>query len=552
MKKLLALLLALAMMASLLAGCSIGVVEDPNKNNEVVNNGGDNATDATEEDDSNKSVITVATWDGGLGSKWLEDAADRFEELYKDKSFEDGKVGCKISILASRSFDGSALSFTPLTHDIYFVEAVDYYTMTNNRQMESVTDIITTPLTEYGEDGTILDKIDPTMQEFLQTADGNYYAIPFYETFYSFGYDLDLWNEKSFYFAKDGGWTNASGELSAGPDGEFGTYDDGMAATYDDFAKLITRIKDAGVIPFVCPANATDYVANFLYEYYAQYEGKEQMELNFSFNGVATDLISVSEDGTVTKLPETEISFKNGYALQSQAGRYYTLSFAENILSKADNYKIADTHINAQKSFVRGGIANDQAIAMILDGTWWENEAKAAFTELTESGYERHNYAVMPKPHATEDKVGQTPCWLSNSSSYGFVASASDNKGLALEFLRFLHTNEELSHFTGETNMTRPLTYTVLEEDSARMTTYGKSILTLKENGDIVYPYTNRAEILNNPLLFNSFAWAWLTSVDGLEYRNPWLYFMDVKGANAVDYFNGQRTYFESRWDGIY
>ena len=195
-KKLIAMVLAAVMLAGVLTGCgSIGTVQntEPAAQN----------TQATE-DNSNKSQITVATWDGGLGSKWLEDAAERFEELYKDKSFEEGKVGCDISIIASRSFDGSGMAFTPLTHDVYFVEGVDYYAMTNNKQMEPVTDIISTPLSEYGEEETVLNKIDPVMQEYLLAADGNYYAIPFYETFYNFSYDLDLWDAKSFYMAADG------------------------------------------------------------------------------------------------------------------------------------------------------------------------------------------------------------------------------------------------------------------------------------------------------------------------------------------------------------
>ena len=544
-KKLIAMVLTLSLLAALLAGCDIGTVASTEPNQA--------ANDATGEavEDTNKSYITVATWDGGLGSQWLENAADRFEELYKDKSFEEGKTGCEISIIASRSFDGAGMAYTPLTHDIYFIEAVDYFTMTNNRQMEDLTEIMTTPLTEYGEDRSILDKIDPVMQDYLLTADGKYYAIPFYETFYSFAYDLDLWDAKSFYISKDGGWTDASGDLSDGPDGVAGTSDDGMPATYEEFDKLLTHIKDAGVLPFVCAANAQDYVANFLYEYYANYEGKEQMELNFTFEGTATDLISVSADGTVTELPDTAITFENGYMLQQQAGRYYTLKFAEDILTKQDNFKIMDTHTNAQKSFVRGGIANDQPVAMILDGTWWENEAKDAFTDLEANGYERHNYAVMPKPHASEEKVGQTATWLSQSSSYGFVASASDNKELALEFLRFLHTDSELSAFTAEVNMTRPLDYEITDDDYAKLTTYCKSILDLKENSDIVYPYSNRQEVLNNPLMFGTFAWAWLTNVDGYEYKNPWLYFMDVKGANAEAYFNGQLPYFESRWSSI-
>ena len=130
----------------------------------------------------------------------------------------------------------------------------------------------------------------------------------------------------------------------------------------------------------------------------------------YTFDGVATDLIQVDEDGNVKKLPDTQITFENGYELQQQAGRYYTLKFVENVLSKKDNFKIIDTHINAQKSFVRGGIANDQPIAMILEGSWWENEAKDAFNDLADNGLERHNYAVMPKPHATEEKNWSKGC----------------------------------------------------------------------------------------------------------------------------------------------
>ena len=538
-KKLIAIVLMISLLATLFSACGVGTVK--NTNGETQSN----------INYSNATQLTIATWDGGLGSKWLENAARRFEVLNQNTSFEEGQTGCHITVSASRSFDGSSMAFTPLTHDIYFVEAVDYYAMTNNDQMADLTGIMTEPLTAYGEDQSIADKLPEALQEFLLLDDGKYYAIPFYETFYSFAYDLDLWNAKSFYFAKDGGWTNADGSLSDGPDGVSGTSDDGMPATYADFAVLVDHIKEEGVTPFICAANATDYIANFLYEYYANYEGAEQMALNYTFDGTATDLIEVSENGDVTELPAEGIEWDNGYELQRQAGRYYALQFARDILAPEKNYKISDTHINAQKSFVRGGIVNDQPVAMILEGSWWENEAKACFEELADGGYERHNYAVMPKPHATEDKIGQTPCWLGASSSYGFVASNTAHMDLALAFMQFLHTDEELSHFTAEVNMTRPLSYPILDEDAEKLTTYCKSILELKEKNDVIYPYTNREEVLDNPLQFASFAWAWTTSVDGYEYRNPWLYFSEAAAPSAEDYFSSQEVYFESRWDGF-
>ena len=539
MKKAFAFVLSLVMMLTLFAGCGVGVEK-----------GGENVVEV----DPSKASITVATWDGGLGSKWLEDAAALFEEQYKDATnFEEGKVGVEINIVASRSFDGSAMAFTPLTHDIYFVEAVDYFAMINNRQLADISDVMTAPLTAYGEEKSIADKLDPTLNAYLTNIDGNYYAVPFYETYYSFVYDLDLWDAKSFYVAANGGWTNASGDLSAGPDGVAGTDDDGMPATYAEFAKLITRISDADVTPFVTAGNAQDYVANYLYQMWADYEGAEQMLLNYTFDGTATDLIDVDESGNVTKLPATEITIDNGYMLQKQAGRYAVLQFCEDILLSSDNnYKIIDTHVNAQKSFVRGGIANDQPIAMIVEGSWWENEAKEALNDLANGGYDRHNYAVMPMPHATEEQIGQTPTWLAMSNSYGFIASNCDNMDLAKEFMKFLHTDSNLCAFTREVNMTRALQYELSQEQITGLTTYCQSILNLKKNGNVIYPVSLVDEVNNNNIMFANFAWAWQTNINGYDFKSPWLYFKDEKDTSAEKYFNGQYNNFEKKWPALF
>ena len=543
MKKLISLILTFALALTVFAGCgTIGVVE-----------GGENGQQQIQTDAS-KASITVATWDGGLGSQWLKDAAELFEEKYKDAThFEEGKTGVEVNIVASRSFDGSAMAFTPLTHDVYFVEAVDYFAMYNNQQFADISDVMTSSLSEYGEDGTIEDKLDDTLKSYLTCIDGKYYAVPFYESFYSFAYDLDLWDAKSFYVSANGGWTDASGERSNGPDGVAGTSDDGMPATYEEFARLITRISDADVTPFVTAGNAQDYVSNLLYQMWADYEGKEQMMLNYTFDGTATDLVDVAEDGTVTQLEDTQISIENGYMLQKQAGRYAVLQFCEDILLSSDsNHKIIDTHVNAQKSFVRGGIANDQPIAMIIEGSWWENEAKQALKELEDGGYERHNYAVMPMPHATADQIGQTPTWLAMSNSYGFIANNSDNLALAKEFLKFLHTDANLVAFTKEVNMTRALNYEIPESEIAGLSTYCQSILELKKNGDVIYPISLVDEVNNNNIMFGAFTWAWQTNINGYEFKNPWLYFKDEADTSAEKYFAGQFENFKTKWSAIF
>ena len=538
-RKVLAILLTLVCTFSMITGCGIGTVD---------NSKGDGA-----KGDSNCAQLTIATWDGGIGSQWLENAAQKFEEKYKDSTdFEEGKKGVDISIVASRSFDGSEMANTPLTYDVYFVEAIDYYAMVNANQMADMTEVITSPLSAYGEEGTILDKMNPTYQEFLKTSDGKYYAIPFYEAYYGFVYDMDLWDKKSYYISADGGWAKADGQLSAGADGQAGTDDDGLPATYDEFAQLIERIKDSGVTPFAYAANAQDYMANVMYAYWAQYEGAEQMALNFTFDGTAKDLIEVSKDGKVKPIKETKITFENGYELQKQAGKYYVLDFMENVLmADEDNYTMLDTHVNAQKSFIKGGTSGDNAIAMLAEGSWWENEAKDAFKEIEDAGYERHNYGLMPIPHATADKIGQKDTNIAMSNSYGFVANNSTHKDLAMEFMSFLHTDEQLSAFTAETNMTRGLDYNILPEDEENLTTYAQSVLKIKEETDVIYPYSSVKQVISNGIMFANFGWAWLSNVDGYEYKNPFLYFRDTEGANAVDYFHGQYLYFQTRWQWI-
>ena len=90
-KRILALLLSVSALIAILAGCGIGTVN----NSEPTIPSDADARTSTDTNDENKTQISVATWDGGLGSAWLENAAARFEELYKDKSFEEGKTGIR-------------------------------------------------------------------------------------------------------------------------------------------------------------------------------------------------------------------------------------------------------------------------------------------------------------------------------------------------------------------------------------------------------------------------------------------------------------------------
>lgn len=505
-----------------------------------------------EQGDPTKANLYIATWDGGVGDQWLKNAAAEFEAKYATAThFQEGRTGVKIHVDASRRYDGTTLADGVLNKDIYFVEGVNYYRLINSGQVTDLTDVMTTPLTEYGDSKTIESKLDVNYKAFL-SAGGKYYGIPFYDGFYGLVYDVTLWEEEGFYFAKDtsaGTFTKDKNNLSDGPDGVAGTLDDGMPATYEEFYKLMTdKLGKGSTTPFVVSTRGQEYPANFLYNYWAANEGEEFL-LNLTFDGTATNLIDVDANGNATRLDATEITFDNGYMLQKQAGKYQALKFMEDVLCFSENnYEIVTEHTDAQEIFVSSGIKRNEPYAMIIEGSWWENEAKiyGGFDGIDED--ERHDYAIMPIPRPLQEDVGGVQTCLSLSSSYGVVAKNCGNMELAKEFMKFLHTDEQLSAFTAETSMTRALNYEVKESDLEKVTYYGKSLIDMKKTANVIYPYSALEEVINHDELFTAFTWAWQSNVDGEPFKNPWLYMKDVKDASAEAYFNGLYKNFESKW----
>lgn len=43
--------------------------------------------------DDTKTQLYIANYDGGVGTDWLNEAAERFSSAYESESFESGKTG---------------------------------------------------------------------------------------------------------------------------------------------------------------------------------------------------------------------------------------------------------------------------------------------------------------------------------------------------------------------------------------------------------------------------------------------------------------------------
>ena len=60
--------------------------------------------------DKTKAQLTISTYEGGVGKKWLENAARLFEEANKDRTdYQEGRTGIQIHIQMDRAVGGGNL-----------------------------------------------------------------------------------------------------------------------------------------------------------------------------------------------------------------------------------------------------------------------------------------------------------------------------------------------------------------------------------------------------------------------------------------------------------
>ena len=512
-----------------------------------------------EDDDPTRANLHIGTLDKGIGTTWLTEAAAIFEELYKDsEDFQKGRKGVKIHVSGSTQYDGDYIARSTLNKDIYFTEGIPYIEVVKKGKLLPLTDAMNEVLSDYGETRSIKDKIDPSFLDYINV-NNDLYAIPFYDSFYGLVYDVNLWDQRSLYLQQGGGFTDKSGELTLGCDNVAGTSDDGLPATFAEFADLMYEMRNSNITPFITSTAGIEYTANYLYNFMANVQGREQTMLNLTLNGTATNLINVDADGKVTKLDSTEIDESNAYMLTKQEGRYQALKFVEDVLlSNASNRFNDSSHTGAQQIFVESK-QKQKPIAMICEGSWWENEARNAIANYENIYKEKTNFAYMPIPFVNKEHAearNYRHTYISLSQSFGIVSKNTQQAKLALEFMKFLHTDKMLSKFTADTSITRPLNYEISEEDQANLSTYARSLIELKKNSDIVYPYSSNTIVNNNPDVFNAYHFIWNTRIGGEKgnvFKHPFMYFgsATISNPTAEAYFNGQYEYISSRWKGL-
>ena len=547
-------------------------------------NGGNSTSGSSaggnEQVNNEKIQLYVYNYNGGYGSEWIMNAKQRFEAAHANDEFSGGKKGVQIMVDATKDNISSKINGS---NEVYFAESAYYYSLKNQGLLADITTAVTTKLD--GESKSIEDKMSDSQKDFFKV-DDKYYAIPHTNTFAGLTYNKDVFDAKNFYFAAEPFLTDGkvasvedwfiaekTDEKSAGPDGVKGTDDDGLPSTYDEFFILLEYMKQKNVQPITWNGYRYYHYLTWLFQaLVADYEGYDQMMLNYTMDGTANDLGTISggtfvKDGAPLKITANE---KNDLA--RQAGKYYALKFLErlknvsvddkgnttDIVGKKGVFNSSYTHLNAQEDFITGsndGVNKD--IGILVEGIWWENEAAPAFQTLVSKTHDQslaaknRNFKFMPLPNANAEITAKKASGEKKNTmidqlfALACVKSglSAEKQALAEEFIRFCNTDAELRAFTVCTNTPKALNYALTEDDKKNMTSFGVSVWNMKEKSDIVYPYATNSTYMNNMQHFSAFEMYSSTVSSGTQtyaiqaFRN---------GVSAEEYFTGLKTYLDN------
>ncbi len=478
--------------------------------------------------DNTKTQVKVKYNNGGLRREWLDTVLAKFEEVYANVSFEEGKKGVQIQ----KDFAKENIVLAKMSNSdaqVLLLEDIDVYDFGVKGALLDITDVVKSPAkTGYTEKEsvTIESKMSDTYKTVYNVAtkdhpEGGYYAIPFFETPMNLNYSVDLFEQKGLYFKKSGSFIDSNGAAttpfpeygataddfsaadfndhgkvqnlfvndatearSAGPDGKYGTVDDGLPATYADFKALLIQMETVGVTAFTWNSIETGYLTSLINGVWANNVGKDQMMLSLTFEGEAKNIADLDANGNLqynadgsVKVKDVTINGDNADLIHLQTGKLDALKFAEIMTSKDaeggfrfdEDAVTSQSQYDAQNMFIDYETNNDgKPVGFLIDGEWWLSESKDANFKTIDSMHSAR-YGILPLPRATRAEVGTATTNVCDHYSSMFINSNCATKyperlAAAKELLSFLQNEGSLLTFTYYTNMFRALNYEISDE----------------------------------------------------------------------------------------
>lgn len=481
--------------------------------------------------------VTISVNNGGYGTEWVSEAAKEFNLKQEDyriaiKPEKTGPSEIYVNIKANNNADA------------YFTTSVNFQQGYAEGYFEDLSDILETQL--EGENRKIGDKIQnkENWTEAVSYKGEGFYALPYADSLLGFVFDYDMFEENNWLiFAENS--PSVKSELTAqgiifeesgtrlkfvsssaavnydagdfiaspGRDGKYGTYDDGQPDTLSEWSQMINKITAASKKSFIWTGRYENYCDEIFMGVFAQLVGIDNYlaYINYDSKGKQVTLA----DGT-----QTAIDIDSGYLAGSMAGIKETFEFVNTYMNNATYYHPASTqngtaHKDAQNHYLLGvnGSSGSTPTAMLVEGVWWENEAKTMFNTLYNQGnsdmkYGTRDFRYMFYPHLTGSKGidgesgGSVICSKDNGGIV--VCKSNDTKKvqIAKDFIAFTLSDEWLAKFTVMTGAIRPYSYSLSAEQQSTLTKFSKTVMDIYGDSENVHIIKPQIEFAKTPVRF--------------------------------------------------
>lgn len=451
------------------------------------------------------SILNIHVYNGGLGRDWLDAVAADFMDTFKDVSFEEGKTGVYIEVTADKQLESATLMATGADrNDIFYTADHDLYDYINLNVPMDITDIVTEPV--YDADGnltlnaagdgwatqttSLYDRMLPYFQDAYNVAekypdaahDGRlFYGVPFEDSISGFVLDYDLYAELVTRYRLEMTGYKYSGDEVA------------MPGTWDEFFALLDQIRTSNNQEYSSFIYAMDYYTSPIQTaILADVEGDAFMEMLNRYEG------SYDFGAGEVPLDSTnmyEILKADGYRKAVEVGVKLFSSTQSGVNHYDQQIMQGVSFGGAQQSFVmsKASTSGKQRILSILEGDWWENEARASFNSMGNlnpaDGYGKRNFRMMPIPHFTDEEVsaGKSYKFGGFSSGYPAVVNRLTVEGdpvkekLVRLWLQFQHSRESLKTFTTHSGSSLAYDYELTAEELSALTPFARSIVEVHQ-----------------------------------------------------------------------
>lgn len=556
----------------------------------------------------NKVKINFIITDGGIGYEWLDKINERFE-IANAETVYGTKTGVYCDITTGMP---SVDSMDRDGYHVYFFdrsEKVSSIALTG--QALNITDIVTEDYdSRNGELISIEDKIPEEYRNFCKDLNGNYYAVPYTEVYGGLSYDKKLFDDNGLYFAKPDAseylpYTSQKFGLSynlvipnedveimnanksCGPDGEYGTTDDGLPSSLYELLFLCDYMKSTcSIHPFQLSGEYLNYANFFMDGLMTSLQGKDRAYSMYSLDGEIEVVTGFTNENLIGKIdylkkPITKvinITEETGYYTFRTVEQYYAEAMVEIIEREGywtpNNALGTHSHITSQEEFIYSGYGNSAKIGMLIEASYWNNESTIrgnfdSFYALYGDECPDREIAWMALPvniansitgqegsstknGITETVKGEVPTLIDTSRSAIVInRRAGENPEIYAaikDWVKHFNSDAELSNFTIESGMARPLNYKVTVGENDTFNFFRSSMWDLRNNAYVLRYEGNNETFSKNYAFFGR---GFTENMFLCHENNCILKDFRKKAHWTVDAFEW-RMLSKADWEGIY